>query len=405
VKTCCQLEKKKTFVTQALAQEVESGFMVGPLDCLPWEQSRVSPLGVATGRYSGKKRLILDLSSPHDKEGVLSINDHIDKTKFSLEYTTVDDAIRIIKQLGKKTGLCKFDIKTAFRILPIRPKQWKYHCVLWDNKFYVFVRLTFGSRSSPRIFTYLSEAIHFIATHNYGIKHLLFLLDDFLCLTKPGGDAGKDKQTMLSVFNNLGIPLNEKKTEGVTFCLQYLGIELDTLTMEARLPPEKVQRIISVLKHFLTLKRCTKQQLLSLLGHLSFAAKVVIGGRTFVARLIELSTCIKGLHDFINISQESKEDVWMWLTLLTNWNGVSVFHDNEFITNNDLALYTDSSSSVGFGAFNQAKDQFVADTWINHPVPVSDRAMSYLELYPIVASAVLWGKGWKGKRIVFFVRQ
>ena len=64
-------------------------FMVGPLDCLAWEQSRVSPLGVATGRYSGKKRLILDLSSPHDKEGVLSINDHIDKTKFSLEYTTV----------------------------------------------------------------------------------------------------------------------------------------------------------------------------------------------------------------------------------------------------------------------------------------------------------------------------
>ena len=179
--------------------------MGGPFAANPFKDlpSRVSPLGVATHKYSGKKRLILDLSAPHD--GV--INSLIDKDRFSLKYVSIDHAISIIKTLGQGALLSKFDIKSAFKLLPICPDLHRFHCVLWKGLYYYFVRLAFGSRSSPA----LSEAIHHIATTHYGIHNLLFLLDDVLCLVPPGGNPLEQKQALLSMFDSLGIPLIDSK--------------------------------------------------------------------------------------------------------------------------------------------------------------------------------------------------
>ena len=250
--------RDKSFVTNAIAQEVTKGYLIGPLKELPYEHFRVSPIGVAQSKYSLKKRLILDLSSPHDVEGNLNINSLIDKETYSLKYVTVDDAMDIISKLGKGTLLTKIDIKDAFRILPIHPDHRPFHCIKWENCYYVYARLAFGSRSSPAIFTQLSQALHYIATVNYGVQHLLFLLDDFIAFDKPGANAQLTKDKLLYICDKLGIPLNDKKTEGPCSCLQYLGIELDTIAMEARLPKEKMDRIRALLEHFLSLKACTK---------------------------------------------------------------------------------------------------------------------------------------------------
>ena len=394
--------KDSAFVLTALRQEVASGFMLGPCNQLPsdWTNYRVSPLGVATHKYSGKKRLILDLSAPHNGEQP-SINSLINKEEFSLSYITVDKAIGIIKQLGKYTWLSKFDIQSAFKLLPIRPDLFRFYCVKWDSLYYVFIRLPFGSTSSPKIFTTLSEAVHFIATTRLGVKYFLYLLDDFLCLTPPGEDAKKEMDLIMGLFNDLGIPLNTGKTEGPVYGLIYLGVLLRTDTMEARLPQNKIDRMVPMITAFLSKKACTQQQLLSLLGHLAYASKVVVGGRTYVARLIDLAYSVRSLHAYIKLTNDFKDDLHMWLVLLQCWDGVSMFHDEDIITSNDLELYTDSSSSVGFGAYYKTNDDFFLDTWDNHPYPVSDRSLSYLELYPIAASCLTWGKFWKGKKVHF----
>ena len=49
-----------------------------------------------------------------------------------------------------------------------------------ENIFYT--RLDFGSCSTPKIFDWLSQAICWIAQHNYGINFFLHLLDDFLTI-------------------------------------------------------------------------------------------------------------------------------------------------------------------------------------------------------------------------------
>ena len=108
------------------------------------------------------------------------------------------------------------------------------------------------------------------------------------------------------------------------------------------------------------------------------------------------------LHQFIILTPDVRVDMFMWLSLLETWNGVSVFGDKEFTLASTLRLFTDSSSTIGFGAYLQSSEQFLVDSWRNHPLPVTDRSMSYLELYPIVISAIVWGESWKGRKILLF---
>lgn len=50
-----------------------------------------------------------------------SINDFIPDDLCSVFYTTVDDAISIIKTMGRECLLAKTDIASGFRILPVHP--------------------------------------------------------------------------------------------------------------------------------------------------------------------------------------------------------------------------------------------------------------------------------------------
>ena len=53
-------------VQQLIESECQKGYLYGPFNEPPFHNNfRVSPIGLAVGKYSGKKRLIVDLSSPH----------------------------------------------------------------------------------------------------------------------------------------------------------------------------------------------------------------------------------------------------------------------------------------------------------------------------------------------------
>jgi hypothetical protein len=88
----------------------------------------------------------------------------------------------------------------------------------------------------------------------------------------------------------------------------------------------------------------------------------------------------------------------MWYDFLDQWNGISFFIDDNIITTADFDLYTDASSTIGFGDYFRTK--WFQGKW---PKLVIDElfSMAYLELYPIVIAAVLWGSDWAGKRILF----
>ena len=168
----------------------------------------------------------------------------------------------------------------------------------------------FGSRSSPKIFVTLSEAVCWILENNYGIRNILHLLDDFLAIDSPTADADRTMAVFKYVFERLGIPLSINKTVGPVTEIEYLGVILDSIKMEACLPKDKVDRISNLLSSFMNRRSCTKQELLSLLGHLNFASRVIYPGRAFVSYLISLSTTVRSLFH-VKITSECRLDIKM----------------------------------------------------------------------------------------------
>lgn len=151
-KNLLSAQQNKSAVDELLSSEIKKGFLSGPYQTAPFQQYRVSPLGIAERKYSKKKRLIVDLSAPHNNDAHPSINDLIDKDECSLSYVSIDDAIKCIKKFGKDALMCKTDISDAFKLIPILPSQYHLFCVKWRNQYYFYTRLAFGCRSSPKIF-------------------------------------------------------------------------------------------------------------------------------------------------------------------------------------------------------------------------------------------------------------
>lgn len=88
---------------------------------------------------------------------------------------------------------------------------------------------------------------------------------------------------------DIGLPIKPSKTVLPTTTLTFLGLELDTVKFEIRLPEDKlVSLMVEVLK-LKSQKSATLTQLQSLIGMLNFACRVVPPGRPFLRRLIDLT--------------------------------------------------------------------------------------------------------------------
>ena len=91
----------------------------------------------------------------------------------------------------------------------------------------------------------------------------------------------------------------------------------------------------------------------------------------------------------------------MWNYLLSSRNGVFFFHNREYTASHDLTLWMDASSTTGFGAYYKHLEEFIVGTWVEHPLPVSDHSISFMELYLIVLAANLCGHSWGRRRVAF----
>ena len=267
------------------------------------------PIGVIPKKDPGKWRRILHLFYPDGD----SINFHIPEDEYSLYYVTVDKAISIIKQLGPGAWLSKVDIEEAFLIIPVHPDDWHLLGMYWEGQYYYDKRLSMGGRSSPYIFDQLPIALEWICRNKYLIQFLLHLLDDSLAVEDPSSTP-RALQPIITLFKYLGVPFVPHKVVGPTQCLEVLGIILDTVAMEDRLSQEKQQKLLALLDSFANGRKCTKRELVSLIGSLSFATKVVAPGQTFLSLMIKLSYTVSSLNHLVYLNQSAREDIHSHVT-------------------------------------------------------------------------------------------
>ena len=266
--------------------------MAGPFSSPPFDDLHCSGVGIVPKKDGGWP-LINHLSAPNG----LSINDFIDLHDYSLQYTSVDDAIRICQTLGKGALMAKVD---AFRLCPVCQEDWHLLGICWRNQFFIDKCLPFGLRSAPYLFNIVAEAMEWILKHHFGIHHCFHYLDDFFFVGLPQSDTCfKALSDMLLLCQAVQAPVKPEKVLGPTTTLPILGILLDTVAGEAKLPEEKLTALQQELQHFQNRatanQTCTKRQLLSLIGKLSFACKVIPAGRIFLSRLLDTAHSIDEL--------------------------------------------------------------------------------------------------------------
>ena len=219
-------------------------------------------------------------------------------------------------------------------MVPVNPTDRWLLGMRWKDQVFVDKTLPFGLRSAPLIFSAVADALAWI-------------------------------------MKQRGVSFTGTPSTTITF----LGIEIDSIAMELRLPADKLARLIQLTTRWRGKKECGKRELLSLIGILNHACKVIKAGRSFLRRLVDLSKLVKHPDYFLRLNR---------------WNGVSMM----FTANRHLC---EKSGKWGCGAFSEDKS-----FQLRWPAELQDCHITVKELVPIVLAAGIWGKQWSGKNIMAY---
>ncbi|XP_044128316.1 uncharacterized protein LOC122921997 isoform X1 [Bufo gargarizans] len=383
-------------VTEKLNREVALGRMAGPFKVPPLPSLRVSPVGVVPKKEPNKFRLIHHLSFPKGA----SVNDGIDPELCSVVYTSFDAAVGWVRRCGQGALLAKVDVEAAFRLLPVHVESMGLLGCYWGGEYFVDRCLPMGCSLSCAYFEAFSSFLEWVVVEVSGCASVIHYLDDFLCLGPANSRVcSLLLHTVQSVFARFGVPLAVEKTVGPVTELCFLGIVIDTVRMECRLPADKLLDLRREISQAIGREKIRLRELQSLLGKLNFACQIMPMGRIFCRRLAAATAGVSAPYHFIRLRKELKGDLRVWAEFLERYNGRTLIM-GEVCDCADFELYTDASGGVGFGAYCQG--QWCAGGWPESWVErgwVSNIAL--LELFPIVMAVVLWGDRFANRKVRF----
>ena len=328
----------------------------------------------------------MDLSMPKGQ----SINEGTNKVEYPVQYTHFDKATELVQTQGQNCFTSKIDIQHAFRLLPVLPAQMILLGIFWLCQFFVDTRLPFGLRSSPGIFNRFADAVWWIIQFIFNIKNIVHYSDDFFLVSSHNiQQAHTELSTVKSAFKHLNIPIAENKSEWPQTTITYLGILIDSTDLTIRIPDDKFNELTSILPKWLHRKKCTKKELLSLIGKLSFVCKVIRPDRMFLRHLISLSTTVNMLHHHITLNKNAQADINWWIDNLHHFNRKSIIPESLVLTSQDIKLFTDASN-IGLGAIYEHH-------WIQSQWPPTFRPFSIdvKELFAIYAACLTWAPNGK----------
>ena len=385
--------QNKSAVWAKIQKELALGRIAGPFDHPPLPNFKTSPLALREKSTPGTYRLLHNLSYPYD---LSSVNFNIPKTHSTVQYQNINHAITHIQHHSPQAFMTKTDISDAFRIIPVHPSQYHLLGFSFNGKFYYEKMLSMGAATSCRIFEDFSNALVWILNTKYNINSVVKVLDDFLFIHNNKSLCQKYLTAFLDLCHYIGVPIAHHKTEGPTNIITFLGIELDSIKMEARLP---LQKLIPYSREVLNASKSstiTLRQLKSVIGRLTFATSVIPSGRAFLRRLHNLTIGYSNPNQVLTLSKPARLDLSMWATFLAHHNGTTLIRPPSSVTSQDISLCADASKS-GYGAT-------YGRSWIQGSWPEQWQTLhiTVLELYPIYITIAMFAHKLRNSSINFF---
>ena len=184
-----------------------------------------------------------------------------------VSYEDYDYFVSILAQEGRGSYIAEAYIESAFRIIQISPLDYHLLDVMVNGQY-------FYDRCLPWIDPYHVRclkglALPFSGYYGYYRKHskcrqcrIYWMISFFLSHSESECCCYLHKP----VADFVGIPVKHSTTVQPATCVTVHGIEVDTNMMQARLPQDKLDNAIALLRSFSRRKKVTLRQLQSLIG-------------------------------------------------------------------------------------------------------------------------------------------
>ena len=389
-------------------KEVKEKRYAGPFETIPFDNYIQSPIGLVPKDNGKDTRLIFHLSYPRGRG--ISVNANTPKELCTVKYPDFSEAIQLCIKHGKGCKIAKSDMKSAFRNMGIRKKDWKYLVMKAtspiDGKTYYFIDkcLPFGASISCSHFQRFSNAIKHIVRYRTKMD-LVNYLDDFLFAALLKLLCNNQVKEFLEVCDLIKFPVSLEKTYWASSYMTFLGMLIDTVNQCVAIPIEKIQKARNLINEVLLKKskKVTLNQLQKICGFLNFLGKCIIPGRAFTRRLYVYTANDKlKPHHHIKVNAEMRADLTMWLSFLdhpTVCNRPFLDFSKTLIAD-ELDMYSDASGKLGMGALCQSDWMYIL--WPKEFLKRCKPSIEYLELFGVVAGVLAWIHRFKNRRIVLF---
>ena len=208
-------------------RELDAGHWAGPFAVCPFKDITINPLGLVP-------KTILDPKNPDSYRMITDlccsgINAQIDQDLSWVQYTKFDAIIQTC--LKKQAGcyLAKTDIKSAFRIVPVHPDDWVHLGARCRSFYFMDKCLPFGFATSCAIFEEIARALEALVKERLTSQSVNHYLDDYIGCDQTIPLTNQVVHTLVDVAMHLGIPIAWETMVWATTCLQFLGLDVDTI--------------------------------------------------------------------------------------------------------------------------------------------------------------------------------
>jgi hypothetical protein len=219
-------------------------------------------------------------------------------------------------------------------------------------------------------------------------------LDDFLICEKSKERCILALNTLMQLLRELGFAISYKKVEMPTQKLCFLGINICTSSFTLELPEDKVSAFREILHSFGQRKRATLRQLQEVAGKLNWASQVVLGGRTFLRRILDLMRPLKQATHKVKLDSGFKADIQWWIDYFEVFNAKRLALKYAPIQQ----VLLDACSSAG-GVYYNGDWEYTY--WESDYPAIVDMHINNKEFFVGVLAARHWGHHWTNSKVIF----
>ena len=344
----------------------------------------------------------------YPRNGDKSVNANTPADLCKVNYPPFEEAIKICLGFGPSCYIAKSDLISAFRILGINPRFWRFLVMKaqspLDQRIYYFFDkcMPFGSAISCANFQKVSDAISYLVSYRTGRPNINYL-DDFFFAELLKLLCNNQVKTFMQICAEINFPVSIEKTFWGTTLMTFLGLLIDTARQVVLIPKDKIDKTLDLLQFVLNKRRIKLRCLQSLCGSLNFLCKCVVPGRAFTRRLYAADAHLTCQDHHLPVTEEMRLDLHVWHCFLKQ---PDVFC-RPFIQFDDVTpfitdFHTDASGNPELGAGGHCNKEWFILQWDKTYFTNHSPSIDYLELYGLTVGLRLWLSKFQNQSIVVF---